>query len=100
MEITKILFATDFLEGSANAIPYVADLAKRYGAKLFIVHVIQDVEKITEWYAPKVNMDELHKAMEAKAAKELERCCAEELGGYKDVKYRLLKEYPRRDTEV
>lgn len=39
-------------------------------------------------------MDELHKAMEAKAAKELERCCAEELRGYKDVEYRLLKGVP------
>ena len=45
MEITKILFATDFLEGSANAIPYVADLAKRYGANPFISSMYSRMEK-------------------------------------------------------
>ncbi len=91
MDIKKILFATDFSEGAAHAIPYAVDMAKRYGAKLTIVHVLQDIEKITAWYAPKVNMDELHRTMEAKAKKELEHCCAGELKGYQDVEYRLLK---------
>lgn len=96
MEIKRILFATDFSEGTSKAVPYVADITKRYGAKLYIVHVIQDIGKITGWYAPKVNMDELHKTMEAKALKELERC-VRELGDYKDVEYRLLKGAPHEE---
>ncbi|MGD1076183.1 MAG: universal stress protein [Thermodesulfovibrionales bacterium] len=97
MEIKRILFATDFSEPAARAIPYAADMAKRYGARLYIVHVIQDVEKITKWYAPKVNMEELHKAMESKALSELERCGAHELSGYKDVEYQLLKGTPAEE---
>jgi nucleotide-binding universal stress UspA family protein len=91
MEIKKILFATDFSEGAAHAVPYAADMAKRYGAKLIIIHVIQDIEKMTAWYAPKVNMDELHRSMEAKAKKELEQSCSGDLKVCNNAEYRLLK---------
>ncbi|MGD0887223.1 MAG: universal stress protein [Thermodesulfovibrionales bacterium] len=98
MEIKRILFATDFSERTATAISYAADMAKRYGAKLYIVHVVQDVEKITKWYAPKVNMEELHKAMKSKALSELQQCGSRELSGYKDVEYQLLMGTP--DEEI
>ena len=59
MEIRRILFPTDLSGGSANAVPYVTDLAGRYGAKLFVVHVLYDVARTTGWYVPHVNFDEL-----------------------------------------
>ena len=74
-------------------IPYVVDMTNRYGAKLYIVHVIHDIEKITGWYAPKVNIDDLHRTMEARASTELERY-AREFTECKDVEYRLLKGIP------
>ena len=94
MEISKILFVTDFSAGSRIAAPYAADLAKRYEATLIVLHVIQDIEKITEWYAPKVNLNDLHKVMEEKARQELQNCCTSGLGGYKKVEYRLVKGVP------
>jgi nucleotide-binding universal stress UspA family protein len=97
MEIEKILLATDFLAGASHATPYAADLAERYGAKLYVVHVIQDVGKITEWYAPRVNLGELKKSMEEKSKQELQRCCTEGLGGYKNVEYRLLTGVPHEE---
>ncbi|HAM52080.1 MAG TPA: hypothetical protein DCP92_15845 [Nitrospiraceae bacterium] len=96
MGIKKILFATNFSERTAKVVQHVADMTKRYGAKLYIVHVMQDIEKITEWYAPKVNMDELHKTMEAKALNELEKY-VKGFGGYKDIEYRLLKGVPHEE---
>ena len=96
MEIKRILFATDFSKRTAKAIPLAGELTKRFGAKLYIVHVIQDIEKITKWYAPKVNMDEIHKTMEAKALIELERC-VKECEGCKDVEFRLLKGVPHEE---
>jgi len=97
MEISKILFATDFSAGSRQAAPYAADLAKRYGATLYILHVIQDIEKITEWYAPKVNLNELHKVMEEKSKQELQNCCTSGLGGYQKVEYKLVKGVPSEE---
>lgn len=97
MEISRILFATDFSGGSVRASLYAADLARRYGAKLFIVHVIQDIAKMTEWYAPKVSMAEVGRVMQEKAMKELEKSCAGLLVGYKEVERRLLIGEPHEE---
>jgi len=97
MEIKNILFATDFSAASRKAAPYAADLAKRYAATLYILHVIQDIEKITEWYAPKVSLSELHKVMEEKSRQELLTCCKEGLDGYQKVEYRLIKGVPSEE---
>lgn len=97
MEIKRILFPTDFSEGSAHAIPFVADLTKHYGSKLYIVHVIYDVAKATGWYVPHMNMDEMYKDIESNAEKELEKCCIEELRGYKDIEYKILKGVPHEE---
>jgi nucleotide-binding universal stress UspA family protein len=97
MEIKRILYPTDFSEGSAVAIPYVADMAKRYGANLYVVHVIYDIAKASGWYVPHISMDEVYKDMEESAAKELRRFCAEDLRGYKDIKYVVLKGTPSEE---
>lgn len=97
MEIKNILFATDFSAASTKALAYAADLAKRYGATLYILHVIQDIGKITEWYAPKVDLNELHKIMEEKSRRELLGCCKEKLNDYQKVEYRLIKGVPSEE---
>lgn len=98
MEIKRILYPTDFSEGSLAAVPLLVDLVKKYGAKLYILHVVYDIAKTSGWYVPHVSMDELYKDMEAAAKKELERCCLEELRGYKDIERIVLKGIP--DDEI
>ncbi len=97
MEIKRILFPTDFSEGSAHAIPFVADLTKHYGARLYVVHVVYDVARTTGWYVPHVSMDEMYRDIEKNAKKELEKCCVEELRGYKDIEYKILKGVPHEE---
>ncbi len=97
MEIKRILFPTDFSEGSAHAIPFVADLTKHYGAKLYVIHVIYDVARATGWYVPHVSMDEMYRDIEKNASKELEQCCLEELRGYKEIEYKILKGVPHEE---
>ncbi|PKL52370.1 MAG: universal stress protein [Nitrospira bacterium HGW-Nitrospira-1] len=94
MEIKKILFATDFSEGSSNSLPYAVSIAKQYGAKLYFVHVIYDVVKASGWYVPHVSMDELYRNMEHDAKTQLEKSFIEEMGEYKDVEYIVLKGTP------
>ncbi len=94
MEIKKILFPTDFMEGSAQAIPYAVDLAKKYGAKLHVIHVIHEVTRTTGLYVPHITFDELYKSMEAEAEKEIQRVYLEELRGLGDVEYAVLKGIP------
>jgi nucleotide-binding universal stress UspA family protein len=94
MEIKKIVFATDFSAGSKYTAPYAAEMAHKFGAKLYVIHVIQEVGKMTAWYAPKVNINELQKTMEEKSKQELQLCCTESFGDFKDIEYRLLKGAP------
>lgn len=97
MEIKRILFPTDLSEGSTNAIPYVVDLTKHYGARLFIFHVLYDIARVTGWYVPHMSMDELYQDMEKNAQKEVERCCKEELRGYREIEYRIMKGVPHEE---
>ena len=79
MEIKKILFAADFSEGSAGSLPYAVDFAKKYGAKLYLVHVVYDIAKASGSYVPHVSLDEIYRDMEAKAKAELDKCFTEEM---------------------
>lgn len=97
MEIKKILYPTDLSEGSAHAIPYVVDLTKHYNAKLYVVHVIYDIAQAAGWYVPHMNLSELYSDIETGVVKELERCCIEEMRGYKDIEYVILKGVPHEE---
>jgi nucleotide-binding universal stress UspA family protein len=98
MEIGKILFPTDFSEGSSQALEYAFDMAKRYGAKLYLVHVIYDIVKAAGWYVPHASMDEMYKDIEKSAEKELGRFGLEELRNFKGVERTVLKGVPH--TEI
>lgn len=94
MDIKRILFPTDFSEGSAHALPYAVDMAKHYGARLYIIHVIYDIAKTTGWYVPHVSMDEVYRDMEQAAKKELDKCWIEEMKGFKDIERSVVTGVP------
>ncbi len=94
MEIKKILFLTDFMEGSSDALPYAVDLAKKYSARLYILHVIQDIALATGWHIPHISMDELYKEMEESAEKESKKMLAEELRGFTDYESAIVRGPP------
>jgi nucleotide-binding universal stress UspA family protein len=97
MEIKSILFPTDFSEGSAQALQYAVDMSKRYGAKLYVIHVIYDIAKATGWYVPHVSMDEMYKDIQEGAKKELERFGIEELAGVKNVERKVMTGVPHEE---
>lgn len=94
MKIERILFATDFSEGSDHALPYAVDMAKQYGAKLYFVHVIYDVAKTAGWYVPHVSIDEIYRDMEQSARSELEKIFIDEMRGFSNIEYKVLKGIP------
>jgi len=94
MDIKNILCPTDFLEGAKQAVSYAVDIAKKYNAKLCILHVMHDLEKATGWYVPHITVDELYKDIEAGAEKELDKLYAEELRGFSSVEHKIVKGIP------
>ena len=97
MEIKSILFPTDFSEGSSQALKYAVDLSKKYGAKLYLVHVIYDIAKATGWYVPHVSMDQMYKDIQEGAKKEIERFGLDELGDLKNIERTVLTGVPHEE---
>lgn len=98
MKVEKILFPTDFSEGSSHALPFAVDLSKHYNSKLYILHVIYDIAKATDSHIPHVSSDELYKEMSAWAQGEIESCCIEEIRGLPNVEKVVLKGIPYEEV--
>jgi len=96
MEIKKILFATDFSEGSLDSLPYAVDFAKRYGAKLYLIHVIYDVVKPQAGMCA-CSLDEMHKEMQKDAKVQLEKTFIDEMRGFKDIEHVVLTGVPYQE---
>ncbi len=72
MSIKSILFPTDFLAGSQKALPYAVDMAKMYGVKLYVVHIIQDLSHLTGWSPINISHDEVYREIEDSALEEID----------------------------
>jgi nucleotide-binding universal stress UspA family protein len=97
MEIKSILFPTDFSEGSSQALQYAVDLTTKYGARLYVVHVVYDLAKATGWYVPHRSVDEMYKDIQEGAKKELERFGVDDLAQVKNIERIVLTGVPHEE---
>jgi nucleotide-binding universal stress UspA family protein len=97
MQVKKILFPTDFSEGSEVAAPYALDLAKHYGARLYLLHVVYDITRNAAWYASQINADELYREMEGNASEELTRWHEKFFPGYENLEEDVVLGAPYED---
>jgi nucleotide-binding universal stress UspA family protein len=94
MEIKKILLPTDFTQGALAALPYAVDLAKSYGAKLYFIHVIYDMNAATGLHVPHVSLDAMYEEMQNGAEKEIRNFGSEITEGLKEVETRVIRGVP------
>ncbi len=94
MKIEKILFPTDFSEGSYHALPYAVDFSKLYNAKLYILHIIYDFTKATYSHIPHISSDKIFDDITAWARNEIDKCCIEQIRGLSKVDKLILKGVP------
>jgi nucleotide-binding universal stress UspA family protein len=97
MEIKGILFPTDFSEGSYQALQYAVDMAKKYGARLYVMHVIYDIAKASGMYVPHTSVDKMYQEIREGAKKELERFAVEELSSMKDIERIIVVGTPHEE---
>lgn len=84
INIKKVLFSTDFSENSNYASSYAVDLAQKFGARLYILHVIHELIDTTGFYVPNISLDQLQKDLEKGAEEMMEKFCRERLGDFKE----------------
>ena len=97
MKIEKILFPTDFSEGSYHALPYAVDFSSLYNAKLYIVHIIYDFTKATYSHIPHLSSDQSINEITAWAESEIDKCCFEQTRGLSNVEKLVLHGVPHEE---
>ncbi|AEH44934.1 UspA domain-containing protein [Thermodesulfatator indicus DSM 15286] len=70
-EIKSILFPTDFTEASLKVIPYAKYLTEKFGAKLTVLFVVEELSKYANFYVPHSALDNLEQELMEHAQKKL-----------------------------
>lgn len=80
LRIEKILCPVDFSEYSVKAYDYARSLARHYGAKLLLQHVVQPLTSIYPYYAFPDALNEVFSNLETSAKQQLAEMISEDLG--------------------
>jgi nucleotide-binding universal stress UspA family protein len=94
MLIKEILVPTDFSKSSDLAVAYAYDVARRYGARLHLLHVIYDIEKSAGWYMSQIDTGALYDEMHKRAQEEIDRQARDLLGGCDSCEGVILRGIP------
>ena len=77
MEVTKVLWPTDFSNSAEKALPYVTSLTQKYQAEIHVLYVIEDIAHHESWYGDfdRSHVEKLMEWAEKSATKRLEQVC-------------------------
>lgn len=81
-DFKTIIFATDFSESSDYASQYALSMAKKFDARLVIVHVINEPVDLRGFYVPHISFDKLEEEIEEGAQKMMEKFCRTHIRDY------------------
>ncbi|UCH82425.1 MAG: universal stress protein [Nitrospiraceae bacterium] len=97
MKVERILFPTDFSSGAQNALPCAVDLAEHYNSKLYILHVVYDINKAVGVHVPHISSDEVYREMNDWAMEQIASCCVEEIRKLSDVEKKVVQGIPNEE---
>ena len=81
-DFKTILFATDFSESSDFAFGRALTLARKFNARLVILHVINEPVDLRGFYVPHISFDKLEEEIEEGAQKMMEKFCRTHIRDY------------------
>jgi len=83
MEVKRILWATDFSENAAKALPYVISLTERYQTEVHVLYVVEKLAYKELWYGEidRPDIDKIHGWLEKIGKKRLDEICESHLRG-------------------
>jgi nucleotide-binding universal stress UspA family protein len=89
-EIKRILFPIDLTENSSKILPYVLSVSEKYDSTIYLIHVVQDLQKWGKLYVPHPSMDTFQKEALEGAEKAMDRVCEEELQSCPNFQRRVV----------
>ncbi|PLX83982.1 MAG: universal stress protein [Desulfuromonas sp.] len=81
-DFRTILYATDFSESSDYAFESALSLAKKFGARLLILHVINEPVDLRGFYVTHISFEKLEEEIEEGARKLMEKFCRTHIKDY------------------
>ncbi|NNE37899.1 MAG: universal stress protein [Gammaproteobacteria bacterium] len=94
VSISKILFPTDFSKNSEQALKYATDIAEKYGAALYIIHVTLGVNQYLAYDVTAYIPEDMKENERKKLQENLEKLPSAELGKPSSVQHEVLEGLP------
>ncbi|MEJ2656362.1 MAG: universal stress protein [Desulfobacterales bacterium] len=90
IEIKKILFPLDLTENSSKLLPYVLSISGKYDSLVYLIHVVQDLNRWGKLYVPHPSMDKFQKEAIEVAKKAMDNVCENQLQGCPNFQKRVV----------
>lgn len=93
-DMKTILYATDFSESSDYAFGYAFSMAKKFEARLVVIHVINEPVDLRGFYVPHISFDKLEEEIEEGARKMMDKFCRTHIRDYENYESCILPGIP------
>ncbi len=93
-KFSTILFANDFSEGSDNAFDYALSLARKFTARLVLIHVINEPVDLRGFYVPHISFENLEKEIADGARKMMDSFCSNHLNNFENFEQSVISGVP------
>ncbi len=93
-DYSTILVAIDFSDSSDNAFQHALSIARKYSAKLIVLHVINEPVDLRGFYVPHISFEKLEEEIEEGAKKMMDTFCAQHLNDYADYESVIVSGLP------
>ncbi len=90
IEIKKILFPLDLTENSSKILPYVLSVSEKYGSLVYLLHVVQDLNRWGKLYVPHPSMDKFQEQAIEVAKKAMDKVCEDQLQSCPNFQKRVV----------
>ena len=90
IEIKKILFPLDLTENSSKILPYVLSVSEKYNSQIYLLHVVQDLNKWGKLYVPHPSMDKFQEEAIESAKKTMDKICENQLQSCPNFQKRVV----------
>lgn len=97
LKIDRILFPTDFSDSARLTAAFVADLARKYNARIYMLHVIYDITRDSGLYSSRLDMDSLYEDVKKSARDEMNNIASTAFQDFDDLEIVIRVGSPSSD---
>lgn len=97
IEIKKILFPLDLTENSSKILDYVLSVSEKYNSLVYLLHVVQDLNRWGKLYVPHPSMDKLQREANEAAKKAMDTICENQLQSCPNFQKKIVSGDPAEE---